>query len=351
MPDTAKLYNSNLLSQENVKKFVLPHYDLANAQIESIKFKNTDKQRAVYKVQLFDKKYCLKKVYFNEAELLFVYSAIEWLYRHDLNVPRILPNKYNGRFVNYEGMLFILTPWIDGEKCNYDCNLHLYTACKTLAGLHNACNSFKPIDGSYIRRGENNLYDSMNKHFQQLLVNSNKAFKCKDTFSKIYLKNFDKGMYLAKKSVEALSKVNPNNLRTSLCHMDFVNKNLIFNPDCNIYIIDFDKCRLDYVAYDLSYFFRRLLKRNKTSWDISTALKCLECYESVRPLNRDEYYYLLGYLTFPQKYWKISRDYFKNIKKCNKKSFIDILRNSCTNFDSQIIFSEKFNNYICNRFE
>ncbi|MCY6959689.1 CotS family spore coat protein [Clostridium brassicae] len=346
MPNAAKSYNLNLLSEENVKKCVLPHYNLEGAKIEPIKFKDTDKQRAVYRIEHSNKEYCLKKVYFGKEDLLFVYSAIEWLYRHSLNVPRILPNKYNGRFVEYEGMLFILTPWIEGEKCNYDLTLNLDKSCSTLATFHNKCNNFTPINGSSSRKGCNNLYESINKHFQQLLIHSNMAFKYKDNFSKIYLKNFNKAIYLAKKSVEALSRVNPNNLTVSLCHMDYVNKNLIFDSNSNIWIIDFDKCRMDYVAYDLSYFFRRLLKREKTCWDIDTAILCLKSYEKIRPLNIDEYYYLLGYLTFPQKYWKISKDYYRNIRKCNKKAFRDILYSSCKSFDSQIKFNDEFNNYI-----
>ncbi|WMJ82299.1 CotS family spore coat protein [Clostridium sp. MB40-C1] len=346
MPNAAKSYNLNLLSEENVKRCVLPHYNLEDAKIESIKFKDTDKQRAVYKIEHSNKTYCLKKVYFGKEDLLFVYSAIEWLYRHGLNVPRILPSKYNGRFVEYERMLFILTPWIEGEKCNYDLNLHLNKTCSTLATFHNQCNNFIPIHGSSSRKGCNNLYESINKHFQQLLIHSNMAFKYKDNFSKIYLKNFNKAIYLAKKSVEALSKVNPANLTVSLCHMDYVNKNLIFDFNSNIWIIDFDKCRMDYVAYDLSYFFRRLLKREKTNWDINTAIFCLKSYEKIRPLNMDEYNYLLGYLTFPQKYWKISKDYYRNIRKCNKKAFRDILLSSCKSFDAQIKFNHDFNSYI-----
>ncbi|MCY6371806.1 CotS family spore coat protein [Clostridium ganghwense] len=350
MPESAKLYNINLLSEENVKKFVLPYYNLENAQITAIKFKNTDKQRAVYRVEYDNKHYCLKKVYFGKGELLFIYSAIEWLYRNNIKVPRILPNKYKGRFVNYENMLFILTPWIDGEKCDYDSYIHITKTCTTLALMHNKCNNFTPIEGSTDRKGCNNLYTSINKHFEQLLINSNLAFKYGDHFSKIYLKSFDKGINLAKESSEALSKVNQNNLSISLCHMDYVNKNLIFDNNCNIWIIDFDKCRIDYTVHDLSYYFRRLLKRENTNWNIDIALMCLDAYEQIRPLNIDEYNYLLGYLAFPQRYWKISRDYYRNIKKCNKKAFREILLKSCTNFDSQIKFVDIFKKHIGNKF-
>lgn len=350
MPESAKLYNINLLSEENLKKFVLPYYDLEESKVTAIKFKDTDKQRAVYKVEHKNKQYCLKKVYFGKEDLLFIYSAIEWLYRNNINVPRILPNKNNGRFINYKDMLFILTPWIDGEKCDYDSYLHLHKACTALALMHNKCNNFSPIEGSVNRSGFNNLYESISKHFHQLLINSNLAFKYGDYFSKLYLKNFENGIHLAKESIEALSKVNRENLNISLCHMDYVNKNLIFDDSSNIWIIDFDKCRMDYTIHDLSYYFRRLLKRDNTNWNIDTALICLKSYEKIRPLNFDEYNYLLGYLAFPQRYWKLSRDYYRNIKKCNKKAFRDILIKSYSNFDSQIKFVEEFKDYIKDKF-
>ncbi|MCY6484240.1 CotS family spore coat protein [Clostridium aestuarii] len=350
MPESAKSYNFNLLSEENVKRSVLPFYNLENSQVTAIKFKNTDKQRAVYKVTYLSKQYCLKKVYFNKEELLFVYSAIEWLYRNNIRVPKILPTKYNGRFVNYKNMLFILTPWIDGDKCDYDCHDHLIKSSYNLGYMHNICLNFTPIIGSFNRKGCNDFYKSINKHFENLLSNSNLAFKYKDYFSKTFLNDFGKGIYLAQKSLEALSKINPDNLTVSLCHMDYVNKNIIFDNSSNIWLIDFDKCRMDYAVHDFSYFFRRLLKRDNTDWNMDILLNCLESYEKIRPLTIDEYNYLLGYLAFPQRYWKISRDYYRNIRQCNKKSFTNILKKSTKHFDSQIKFAESFSCYIENKF-
>lgn len=350
MTELAKSYKLNIFSEENIKNIILPYYNLENSEVIGIKFKDTDKQRAVYKIINNDKEYCLKKIYFGKDELLFVYSAIEWLYRNGINVPRILPNKDNGRFVNYEDMLFILTPWVEGVKCDYDSKEHIINSCVNLGTFHKITRDFFPIDGSLCRMGCNNLSDSINKHFEMLLLNSNLAFKYRDYFSKIFLSNFDKGIYLAKKSSELLSTIDFSNLNTSLCHMDYVNKNLIFDKNNNIWIIDFDKCRLDYRVHDLSYFSRRLLRREATNWNVNTFLTCLEAYESIHPLNIDEYKYLLGYLTFPQKYWKLSRDYYKNIRKCNKKAFISMLNKSVRNFNYQIEFAEALIPYIDKKF-
>ncbi|KGM97898.1 spore coat protein, CotS family [Clostridium novyi A str. 4552] len=350
MADTAKLYNTSIFSEENMKKSVLPYYNLDNAEVTAIKFKDTAKQRAVYRITTDKKEYCLKKVYFGKKELLFVYSAIEWLYRHDINIPRLLPNSSCGRFVEYNNMLFILTPWIDGVKCEYNYEEHITKSCSNLAKIHKRSFDFFPIAGSTYRKGCGNLYKSMSKHFDNLLLNSNYAFKYRDYFSKSFLNKFNEGIILAKNSTEALSRVNFSNLKTSLCHMDYVNKNLIFDKDDNLWIIDLDKCRIDYCIHDLAYFFRRLLRRYETNWDLDILLLCLDSYEKILPLNVDEYNYLLGYLSFPQKYWKLSRDYYKNIKKCNKKAFVNMLSKASRDFDKQIMFSNKFSDYINKKF-
>ena len=43
------------LSPETIKENVLPYYNLQNSKISVIKFKDTDKQRAVYRIDSNDK--------------------------------------------------------------------------------------------------------------------------------------------------------------------------------------------------------------------------------------------------------------------------------------------------------
>jgi CotS family spore coat protein len=350
MPQEATSYNLNLLSEENVKRYVLPYYKLENSEVTQIKFKDTDKQRAVYKVTTYDNCYCLKKIYFSVEELLFVYSAIEWLYRNGVKVPRILPTRDRGRFVNYENMLFVLTPWIDGEKCSYDNIDHVLDSSVNLSKLHSCSRRFEPINGSSHRTGFEDLSASIQKHFQQLLMCSNLAFKHGDKFSKLFLQHFDTNILLAQKAANIAASINNDNLNKCLCHLDYVNKNIIFDKNQDIWIIDFDKCKIDYRVHDISYFLRRLLKRDNTKWDLELTINCLKLYEKNYALNLDEYKAILVYLAFPQKYWKISRDYYNNINKCNKNSFITLLSKACNKSDYQLQFINGFMQYIETRF-
>lgn len=352
MPSVAQKYdNYDLFLEDNIKKLILPYYNLQNSSVTQIKFKDTEKQRAVYKIESPKGTFCLKKVYFNAKELLFVYSAIEWLYRNNINVPRLLPTVSGSRFVEINNMLFILTPWIDGEKCNYDNINNIIDSATNLARMHTSTKKFIPIEGSSKRYGLENIHTSTQKHFEQLLTSSNMAFIYKDKFSKTFLQNFDTNIYLAKLSLQVSSSINMNNLKVSLCHGDYVNKNIIFEKNNKLWVIDFDKCKIDYCVHDISYFLRRLLKRDNTKWDLEIAINSLNLYHNIHPLSLDEYKYILVYLAFPQKYWKLSRDYYNNIKKCNKNSFCKLLDKAVSKNDYQKEFINAFKDYIQNKFK
>ncbi|NMM61929.1 CotS family spore coat protein [Clostridium sp. P21] len=346
-----KEYNINLLSEETVQKYVLPQYNLHQAQVERVKFKNTDKQRAVYKVNYLDKYYCLKKVYFSKEDLLFVYSAVEWFFRNNISVPRILPTTNNSRFVDFNNMLFILTPWVEGIKCDYDNKQHVISSINNLSLMHEVGKNFVSITGSNIKEGYENFPKSITKHFEQILYSSNLALKYKDKFSKLFLEHFKVNSLLGELSLKTASTMCIENLSKSLCHLDYVNKNIIFDNDNNVWVIDFDKCSMDYCCHDISYFLRRLLRRSNTNWNLELAVECLNLYDKTHPLNIDDYKYILSYLCFPQKYWKLSRDYYNNMGKCNHNSFFYLLKNSLELDVSQLNFVLNFGKYIENKFK
>jgi CotS family spore coat protein len=192
-----------------------------------------------------------------------------------------------------------------------------------------------------MKEGFDDYYISTLKHFENLLQASNEAFKYKDNFSKHFISTFEINLNLAKLSLDISNKIKVDDLSKSLCHGDFVNKNLIFPDDLDPWIIDFDKCKMDYSAKDLGYFMRRLLKRDNTKWNIDLALSILKAYDEISPLTESDLRYLISYICFPQKYWKISRDYYRNIYKCNKPAFLSLLTKATSKADLQYDFSLK----------
>ncbi|WP_051350639.1 CotS family spore coat protein [Caloramator sp. ALD01] len=314
-------------SKEEIK-YILSHFNCNAIKIENIKAKDTDKARAVYKIYSNTGNKCLKKTYHDEPTLLFIYSIIEWLNIFNIKCPRFLKTNTGIPYLNYRGDYFILMDWIEGRKCDYDNIDDVLNASCYLAKIHLVTRNFKSINGSRIIYGDNGIYDSYSKHFSQLLNTSNKAFYYKDDFSKLFIDNADYYIECAKESLYLLSQIdfNSKELEKSICHYDYVNKNIIFNSDINI--IDFDKSKYDYSINDFYVFIKRILKRKSTCWNFNLFKQAVEYYEKNRSINYLEFKLLLAQLMFPNKIWKITRDYYKNIHHCNKKAFYKILKDT-----------------------
>lgn len=341
---------------DEIKNGVLSLYNLNIYDIENVKFKDTEKQRAVYRVSTSKGDKCLKKVYYNEGTLLFIYSVIEWLSAKGIFCPRFLPDKRGLRYVKYNNNLFILTDWVDGRKCDYDDINDVKASAANLARIHKVSCGFYPIEGSFMKVSDTDYLQSFSKHFNQLLEMSNTAFNIKDKYSKLYSEHFDYNIDAARESIYLLSKLDmrvpPGDLvsQRAICHLDYVNKNIIFTKDNRICLIDFDNTKIDMPVHDICGFLKRILKRENTSWDFNLFNAAIDAYETERKLGRDEYIMILAILMFPQKYWKISRDYYKNRNLCNKEAFITILKKTVEQEESHHQFCISVKEYIEEKF-
>ena len=321
----------------NIMKFVLPYYNLQDSVITIVKSKDTDKQRVVFKISSPDTSFCLKKVYYSVSELLFVYSALEWLYRNNVNVPKIIPTIKNGRYVEYNKGFFILTPWIEGERCDFHNETHVIKCAMSLAKLHNTTKNFIPIDGCSMKENYNDLYKYTLKHLEQLVELNIYASEKNDTFSKIFLEFYQKNLYLAEEALKISAKINNKNLSISLCHGDYVNKNIIFDNRNIPWTIDFDKCKKGYSAYDIGYFLRRYLRRDSILFNKTLAYNFLKEYNKINKLTPSDLQFIVSYIAFPQKFFKISKVYLKNTdNSISKDILLSNLKKSSKNIDYQI---------------
>jgi CotS family spore coat protein len=351
------IVSNDFMPLQEIKENVLAKYNMDVYDIENIKFKDTVKQRAVYKVSTSKGILCLKKVYYDKPSLLFIYSVIEWLNTKGVFCPRLISTTRGIKYVEYKGDLFILTEWIDGRKCNYDDINDIKIAAENLAMIHSSSKNFKPITGSCIKQSDNDYFKSFNKHFLQMLELSNNAFTIGDKFSKIYLEHFDYNIEKAKESIYILSQIDfsvpigDEVSEMAICHLDYVNKNLIFTPDNKLCIIDFDKTAIEMPVHDIYGFLRRILKRENTSWDFEIYKTAIEVYEKIRTLSFNEHLIIYSLLMFPHKFWKVSRDYYKNRHQCNKEAFISIIKKISKQEEEHDKFCNEVKNYIEEKFK
>lgn len=340
------LYYINIFgeSMNNIKN-ILSLYGLNDAKISLIKYKSSEKERAVYKIKSTAHSYCLKQIYYSEEELLFVYSALEWLNSYNLNVTRFLKNSDSGRYINYDGVLYILTDWIDGVKCDSNIESHLSYAIKEIAKFHLCSKDFLPIDKSLNRCRFTDLYISTLKHIERLFEYKNKATKKNDVFSKIFLNDFEQSIKLSEISLKISALIKPKLLSKSLCHGDFVTRNILIK-DTDVWFIDFDNCKYSYSAYDISYFLRRILGRRNFDLNVNNIISLLCDYNSVSLLGKDDLMYIVSYIIFPQKLFKISKHYYYDKKKISKKQCIDSIKRYSKGLKFRLDLAEKLVDYF-----
>lgn len=329
-----KSKNNNL---NNIHK-MLKNYNINNEEIILLKEKNLKNPRAIYKINNNNKSYSFKKIYYNESELLFVYSAMKWCLSLLINVPHFLKSNDGYPYTkDSNGTLYVLSKWIDGERLDYDDIENTKSSFNLLAHLHIGTKKFFPIRYSKNRTGFLSLNTKKHRYIKHLNNYYNIAKNENDYFSQIFLECFEKQKKLLDIALLYSLKINYSNLNSSLCHLDFVNKNILIDKD-NISVIDFDRCKFDYRIHDICYSLNRILKREFTNWDIPIFNELISTYNDIYTLNKDEFLYMICYLSMPSKFISTSKLYYSSKEDDVRKHAIKTLEKLSIRVDKKINF-------------
>lgn len=332
--------------------YILDNFNIKNFKFEKIKEKNTKKNRIVYKVNFLNNFFCLKQTYFEKKDILFIYSYLEWLNLYEIKVPYLIKSKQNKPFVKYNDKFFILTTWIDGKKLNYDNLNECINSITLLAKIHRISANIPLIYGANSIINFLDLKQKYKKNIMELHKMYTIFKNINDEISPIFLQNFNILKHFGNISLLFSQIINLNNLNKCICHGDFVNKNLLVN-DKEIIPIDFDRSCINYSIFDLCYFLRRYLRRTTTNWNFKSTILLLKHYDKINPLFLDEYLYLISYLSFPQKFFKISKSYlynYKNLTINQKLIYRNLLFKNSLSFNNKLNFINNFEIFIESKF-
>ncbi len=331
--------------------YILSNFDIKKYNLTKIKEKTSKKSRSVYKISYLDNLFCLKQTYFSIEKILFVYSYLNWLSTHDIRIPNLIKSINNKPFVLYNDKYYILTDWISGDKLNYNNLDDCIKAITFLSKIHGLSYNMTSMRGAEI----NISFTNLRQRFLNSIKDSNKlhssAQNINDEFSRRFKTYYNKFLYLAELSLNASSIINVKKLNVSVCHGDYVSKNIILNE--SVIPIDFDKCSINYSIYDLSYFLKRYLRHRDINWNFKNMMVLVNYYNQNHPIFIDEYLFLLAYLSFPYKFLKTSKLYFENINNLTPKEkelYVKNIDRIYKTFDMQIMFIADFKKYINSKF-
>ncbi|ERI94805.1 spore coat protein, CotS family [Clostridiales bacterium oral taxon 876 str. F0540] len=285
-----------------------------NIEIESIK-----PNKGVYLLKTNKGMKCLKKINYGTQKLLFVYGAKEHLIKNGFpRVDRYSLNIDGNPYALVNEDIYTLSEWIEGRECDFYNNEDLILAAKNLAYLHIASKGYEPPENSKLKSDLGrwpHLMDKRIKSFEKMRDMARKK-SIKQSFDLNYIKSIEVFKDLGKRAMRVLESSNYMEFcriadeEMGFCHHDYTYHNIIMDNENNVHVIDFDYCKKEIRAYDLSLFLIKVLKR--MDWNIEYAKLIIDAYNEVSELREDEYRVLFAFLLFPQRYWRLANRYYYN---------------------------------------
>ena len=285
-----------------------------NIKIESIKA-----NKGVYYLNTNKGERCLKKINYGPQKLLFVYGAKEHLIENGFErVDKYFLNIDNYPYALVNEDLYTLSMWLNGRECDFHKIEEVKLAAKTLAELHIASKGYDPPENSKLKSDLGRWPGLMKKRIKALDKMKEMARKKnnKTDFDMLYIKSMEFYKELAKEANNTLLISDYERLcavaeeEKTFCHHDFTYHNIIIDEDEKVNIIDFDYCKREIRAFDISNFMIKVLKR--VDWDLEFAKAIIDSYNEIAKLETSEYRVLLAYLQFPQRYWRLANRYYYN---------------------------------------
>ena len=314
-----------------------------------IKIESIKPNKGVYFLKTDRGNKCLKKVNYGIQKLLFVYGAKEHLRNNGFN--QVDKNDLNVDGTSYAVVnedIYTLSEWIEGRECDFTNIDDLIAASKTLAKLHEASKGYEPPENSKLKTDIGRWPSLMEKRTKALdkMRDMCRKKNQKTEFDLLYLKNYEEFKKLGIIAKEILSDSAYLELckkaeqDKNFCHHDYTYHNIIVDDNDNVHVIDFDYCKREVRVYDISNFLIKVLKR--VDWDIEYAKTIIEAYDSVSPIEEEEYKVLYAFLVFPQRFWRLSNRFYYNEVNWGQKIFDRKINDLINEREKFINFIEKF---------
>jgi len=305
-----------LESLESIANAVLKEYGIVP---ESLAVIQSGTIKTVWKLRTAGRTLCLKRLKQTIDKAQFSVNAQIYIKNAGGLVPGIIRSTAGQPIVEYNGQLFVLYEWINGNDLNFGNPADLKLAVQGLARFHIASRNYKPVEAARVstKIGKwpeqyTSMRDRMTAWKQIAQSNGGQQgysayLKCTDPMVKLA----DSALtYIAKSKYSALSREGSGSV--VLCHQDYGKGNAIAAPD-GVYVLDLDGVTYDLPARDLRKIIGKQAE-NRGQWQLNSISEITGWYSEVNPLNPDEKELLYIDLLYPHWYFGLVKNLFQNGK-------------------------------------
>lgn len=316
-----------------------------------IKIENIRPNRGVYLLKTDKGMKCLKKINYGTQKLLFVYGAKEHLIQNGFPyVDRYCINIDGNPYALVNEDIYTMSEWLDGRECDFRNKEDLIKAAKCLAHMHIAAKGYEPPENSKLKTDLGRWPHLMEKRVRSFdkMRDMGRKKSNKGNFDMNYMKSVQFYKDLGKRAMNVLASSKYDDLcriaeeEKGFCHHDFTYHNIIIDNKDNVNVIDFDYCKREVRAYDISAFMIKVLKR--VDWSFEQAELIINAYNEVNPIKEEEYRVIFAFLLFPQRFWRLANRYYYSEVNWPLNTFSNKLEELISEQEKYTNFIEKFKN-------
>ena len=291
--------------------------------------------RRAYKVIGEQGTFALKESRQNEADILFIHAAKEYLHEQGMpNLDRYVLTNEGSPYADISGRLFVMSPWVESREARYDSLADGIPAAKCLAELHQKARGFAPpIDTERILWGAwPIIWQEQLMRLQQYKTMAEKQ-TAPSRFDIRFLRHVDGCMAQGREALTMLANTQYRNIsdqyqiRGGICHHDYSERNVLFTTDGNIHLVDFDYCICDLPIHDVVNFLRRIAKFS--DYDGGHAHQILIAYLEKNPLTKEELQLFVPLWLWPRKVWEVVHQYYGEGRTRPRRKYTDRLQHRC----------------------
>ncbi|MHB8170548.1 MAG: CotS family spore coat protein [Thermincolia bacterium] len=293
-------------------KDILVHWELVPVKVKGV--------RDIYQVKTAVGVRALKHIKEKEEKIGFIATALQHVADQGFTkMAGLVPTRDGMPYLVRDGEYWVVNPWVEGYEPKYVKGEEMARAASTLAEFHKATVGYYPPEGikpknklgKWIKKLESKAADL--NHYRRMVDGKAEL----NPFDKEFLAKAEWLCQKTQESIEALKKsaylrlCNQYNPRKGypLCHGDTAARNFVMTKDGVAHLIDFDSLAVDLRVVDLWRLLRRTLRKAK--WEAALAMQMIDSYNRVYPLSKDEYKVLYALFLFPEKPWRVAKEYYE----------------------------------------
>lgn len=251
-----------------------------------------------------------------------------------------------GELITYDryGNPYVMRTAYQGRECNITNIEDVNIAAEKLARFHIIGKKIFEVSEGDVHIRINGNFSRRNTELRRIRSYMGKRSP-KRSFEELYINNFDYFYTQASECEKRYGARKDKNDKDHLgyCHGMYNHHSVIISEgddleiENNVSIINFDKFYVGNQLADLYHLIRKVIEKN--DYDFVYFKSILEKYESIIKLSKDDIEYIYICLCYPEKFYKISNQYYNSSKNWISPKLVDKL-------NSTIIMEERKQKFL-----